>query len=69
MCFLLFPSKVLTLMPSVQIKCRYCQITGHTVRSGGRGMVYYLDTGQELDEQCEYKDLLSTSFLSCPLDI
>lgn len=39
-CFLLFPSKVLTLMPSVQIKYGYCQIIGHTGRLGGRGMVY-----------------------------
>lgn len=66
-CFLLFPSRVLTLMPSVQIKYRYCQITGHTVRLGRRGFIRV--AGQELDEQCEYRDLLSTPFPSCPSDI
>lgn len=31
-----------------------------------RKRVYYLGAGQELDEQCEYRDLLSTPFPSCP---
>lgn len=30
--------------------------------------VYYLVAGQELDEQCEYRDLLSIPFPSCPSD-
>lgn len=64
-----FPSKILTLMTNVQIKHRFCQITGHTVRLGGRGVVYYLNAGQELNEQHEYRDLLSAPFPSCPSDI
>lgn len=56
-------------MPSVQIKHRYHQITGHTVRLGRRGMVYYLDAGQGLDEQCEHGNLPGTPFPSCPSDI
>lgn len=61
-------------MPSVQIKYRcyqICyQIIGHTVRSGGRGMVYCQDdAGQELDEQCDYRNLPSTLFLPSPPDV
>lgn len=62
--FFVILSKVLTLITNVQIKHRFCQITGHTVRLGGRGMVYYLNAGQELNEQREYRDLLSAPFLS-----
>lgn len=43
--------------------------TGHTVRLGTRGMVYYLDTGQELDKQCDYRNRPGTPFPSCPADI
>lgn len=66
---MLFVFKVLTLMTNAQIKDRFFQIIGHTVRLGGRGMVYFLDAGQEINEQRKYRDLLSTSFPSFLSDI
>lgn len=36
----------------------------HTVRSEGGGMVYCLDTGQELKERPGYRDLLHIQYLS-----
>lgn len=66
---MLFVFKVLTLMTNAQIKDRFFQIIGHTVRLGGRGMVYFLDAGQEINEQRKYRDLLSTPFPSFLSDI
>lgn len=43
--------------------------TGHTVRLGTRGMVYYLDAGQELDKPCDDRNRPGTPFPSCPADI
>lgn len=54
----------LTLMIGVQIRYHFCQISGHTVRSDGGGMVYHLDTGRELKWQPEYRDLLSIQYLN-----
>lgn len=54
----------LTLITGVQITYNFCQIPGHTVRSDRGGMIYCLDTGQELKEWPGYRDLLRIQYLS-----